>query len=144
MSELLENLVGRAVKGDKVALHDFCRAIQAPVYRLSLRMLGSAQDAEDCTQEILVLVVTRLAQYAGKSQVSTWVYTIAARHLLRARRSRQEEHSVSMDDVANAIELGLGATEPVSLPAGEVRLLARDVQRTCTQAMLLSLSREER
>jgi RNA polymerase sigma factor (sigma-70 family) len=107
-------------------------------------MLGSAQDAEDCTQEILVVVVTHLAKFDGRSRVSTWVYTIASRHLLRARRSRLEERAVPLGSVVDVIELGLRTTEPTALPVGDARLLARDVQRTCTQAMLLALSREER
>jgi RNA polymerase sigma factor (sigma-70 family) len=118
--------------------------VQGLAYRLSLRMLGAAQDAEDATQEILVLVVTHLSQFDGRSRFTTWVYAIASRHLLRARRSRMEERAVAIGDVANAIELGLAHSDPASLPVGDVRLLARDVQRTCTQAMLLCLSREER
>jgi hypothetical protein len=55
-----------------------------------------------------------------------------------------EERAVSMGDVGQAVEFGLAATEPAALPEGDARLLARDVQRTCTQAMLLALSREER
>jgi len=51
---------------------------------------------------------------------------------------------VRIGDVADAIAQGIAASEPATLPAGDARLLARDVQRTCTQAMLLSLSREER
>jgi RNA polymerase sigma factor (sigma-70 family) len=107
-------------------------------------MLGTVQDAEDSTQEILVLVVTHLAQFDGRSRFTTWVYTIASRHLLRARRSRLEERAVSISDVAAAVEMGLAASEASSLPEGDVRLLARDVHRTCTQAMLLTLTREER
>lgn len=142
--DALEELVARAVRGDKAALESVCRALEGSIYRLCLRMLGAIQDAEDCTQEILVLVVTHLSQFDGRSKLSTWVYTIASRHLMRAKRSRMEERSVSVADVVKVIELGLGATEPTSLPVGDARLLARDVQRTCTQAMLLALSREER
>jgi RNA polymerase sigma factor (sigma-70 family) len=144
MNEPLEDLVTRAVMGDRAALTSVCAAVQGPVYRLALRMLGGAQDAEDCTQEILVLVVTHLAQFDGRSRFTTWVYTIASRHLLRARKSRQEEKAVPIGDVALAVEQGLALTPPSAEPAGDARLLARDVQRTCTQAMLLALSREER
>ena len=140
----LRELTARAVGGDRAALEAVCRALEGPIYALALRMLGMAQDAEDCTQEILVLVVTHLAQYDGRSRVSTWVYAIASRHLLRARRSKMEERTHRIGDVSDAIELGLAQSEPASLPVGEARLLARDVQRTCTQAMLMCLSREER
>jgi RNA polymerase sigma factor (sigma-70 family) len=144
MTDELEDFVSRAVQGDKVALGRVCSSVQGSVYRLALRMLGTVQDAEDSTQEILVLVVTHLAQFDGRSRFTTWVYTIASRHLLRARRSRLEERAVPISDVAGAVEMGLAASEASSLPEGDVRLLARDVHRTCTQAMLLALTREER
>jgi len=74
MSEPLETLIARAVAGDKSALQGVCRSAEGFVYRLSLRMLGTVQDAEDCTQEILVLVVTHLSQFDGRSRATTWIY----------------------------------------------------------------------
>jgi RNA polymerase sigma factor (sigma-70 family) len=140
----LEQLARLAVGGDERALEALCRRLQGPIYRLALRMLGSASDAEDAAQEILVLVVTHLSSFEGRSSLLTWVHAIGARHLLRYRQSRLERRTVSIEDVANAVDAGLATTSPHDLPEGDVRLLARDVRRTCTQAMLLSLTREER
>jgi RNA polymerase sigma factor (sigma-70 family) len=145
VSESLEELAARGLAGDRAALEALCRALQGPIYRLAQRMLGHPADAEDCTQEILVRVVTRLAQFRGEARLMTWVYTIATRHLLRARTSRAESRAVPIDDVAGAIDAGLALTrDAAELRDGEARVLARDVQRTCTQAMLLCLTREER
>lgn len=140
----LEQLAARATAGDRAALEDVCRALQAPMYRLALRILGRVQDAEDAAQEILVVIATHLSQFRGDSKLTTWAYTIATRHLLRARASRAEERAVPVSELAALIDAGLAATTPGSLPEGDVALLARDVQRTCSQAMLLTLSREER
>jgi RNA polymerase sigma factor (sigma-70 family) len=140
-----EQLAARALTGDRAALEALCRALQGPIYRLAQRMLGHLADAEDATQEILVLVVTHLAQFRGDAKLLTWVYTIAARHLLRARASRAEARAVPVEEVARAIDAGLAITQDATaLTEGEARVLARDVQRTCTQAMLLCLTREER
>jgi RNA polymerase sigma factor (sigma-70 family) len=140
----LEELAELAVAGEERALETLCRRLQGPIYRLALRMLGSASDAEDAAQEILVLVVTHLSSFEGRSRLLTWVYAIGSRHLLRFRQARLERRTWSIEDVAGAVDAGLAATSPHDLPEGDVRLLARDVRRTCTQAMLLSLSREER
>ena len=40
-------------------------------------MLWNREDAEDATQEILVRVVARLAQFDFRSKLKTWVYRIA-------------------------------------------------------------------
>lgn len=145
MTASLEQLAAHSLTGDRAALEALCRALQGPIYRLAQRMLGHPADAEDGTQEILVLVVTHLAQFRGDAKLLTWVYTIAVRHLLRARASRAESRPVAVEDVARAIDAGLASTQDVTaLAEGEARVLARDVQRTCTQAMLMCLSREER
>jgi len=139
----LEELAERAVTGDRGALEDLCRALQGPIYRLALRMLGGVHDAEDATQEILVVITTHLAQFRGVSKLMTWAYTIASRHLRRAR-SKLEERALPTDELVALIDAGLAMSAPNALPEGDVALLGRDVQRTCSQAMLFGLSRDER
>jgi DNA-directed RNA polymerase specialized sigma24 family protein len=77
----LEDLAARAVQGDRDALEALCRHVQHYVYRLAMRFFSHPQDAEDASQEIMI---------AGRSKLTTWVYTIATRHLLRARAGRLE------------------------------------------------------
>jgi RNA polymerase sigma factor (sigma-70 family) len=143
-SESQEKLVELAVAGDRAALERLCHAIEGPIYRLAVRMLGDLGEAEDAAQEILVQTVTRLAQFEGRSRFSTWVYTIASRHLLRFRVSQREQRRYLVSWVAGNIDSGLAVTEPAAEPEGEVALLERELRWTCTQAMLLCLSREER
>src|ERR1043165_926789 len=106
----LEQRAARAIAGDRAALEDVCRALQAPMYRLALRMLGGVQDAEDATQEILVVIATHLSQFRGDSKLTTWAYTIASRHLLGVRRSRAEDRAVPVGELAALIDAGLAAT----------------------------------
>ncbi|HME92545.1 MAG TPA: RNA polymerase sigma factor [Myxococcaceae bacterium] len=133
-----------AVAGDREALGRLCFALQGQIYGLALRMLGHAHDAEDASQEILVQIATHLSQFRGDSQLSTWAYRIAARHLVRFRQSRAELAATEVQQIAGAIDLGLAATTPHALPEGDARLLEEEVRLTCTQAMLLCLSRHER
>ena len=69
--------------------------VQTDVYNLAVRMLWCPDDAADATQEILLKVVTRLASFRGESAFRTWVYRIAANHLLDVRRSRVERESLT-------------------------------------------------
>lgn len=142
--EDLETLALRAAGGSQEALQRVTRALMDPVYRLSLRILGHPADAEDATQEIIVQVITHLGQFERRSTLMTWVYRIAVRHLSRWKTSRGEQRASTVEEVANAIDMGLSATEPTSLPEGDARVLGREVQLACTQGMLLALSREER
>ena len=140
----LDALARRAVDGDAAALSSLCQALEAPVYRLCLRMTGDVRDAEDAAQDVLVKVVTTLSRFEGRSALTTWVHQIAVRHVRSLKKSRAEERSVDEDGFASLLEQGLAfaATQPA--PSPEDRTLINEVRLSCTQGMLLTLSREER
>ncbi len=140
----LGGLAAQAVDGDGKALAELCRRLEAPVYRLCLRMLGDVRDAEDAAQDVLVKVVTHLARFQGRSALMTWVHTMAVRHVLGLKKSRAEERALDEDAFAARLEQGLafGATQPPPTP--EDRTLITEVRLSCTQGMLLTLSRDER
>lgn len=145
MSEMtepaLEDLVACAVLGDKGAAKEVVLRIQDPIYGLALRILGHPADAEDASQEILMVVLTHLASFRGESAFRTWVFRVAARRLLRIKRGRLEHESFEV--IEERIRQG-SAVEASTMPEAELSLLAREVEIGCTQAMLLSLDRDER
>jgi RNA polymerase sigma factor (sigma-70 family) len=136
-------LVARAKDGDIAALEALLGTVKDDVYRLSLRMLGLRADAEDATQEILVKVITHLSEFRGESAFRTWVHSIAARDLLRAKRSRREEIA-SFETIEMLIAKGDAGPAMPDLTEAEVAVLAQEVRLSCTQGMVLSLDREQR
>jgi RNA polymerase sigma factor (sigma-70 family) len=137
-----EELVARAVDGDKAALAEVVRHLQDPVYRLALRMVWRPADAEDATQEILIRVITRLATWRAEARLLTWAYRIGVNYLLNLRRQTpQEQAGLSLERFREDLADGL-ATADYSGP--EARLLADEVRLTCSQALLQCLERGER
>jgi RNA polymerase sigma factor (sigma-70 family) len=128
-----------AASGDRAAAQRLLAGIQDSVYGLGLRMLGHPADAEDATQEILVIVLTHLGSFQGEARFSTWVFRIAANHLLRARRGRRE--TLSFELLAERLDGGLSHTDSAD---PEAETLALEIRLRCTEAMLLSLDRESR
>ncbi len=53
--------VAAAQAGDRPALERVVRAIQDRIYHLALRTLVDPQEALDATQEILIIVITKLS-----------------------------------------------------------------------------------
>jgi RNA polymerase sigma-70 factor (ECF subfamily) len=54
----------------------------------TLRHLGVAEaDAEDAVQDVFLVVHDRISSFAGRSQLSTWIYGICL-HVAQARRRR--------------------------------------------------------
>lgn len=87
-----------------------------------------------------VLTVTRVPKpwYAFR------VHQIAVRHLLQAKASRAEARALPEDDFAALLDKGLAVGASLPPPSAEERLLDREVRLSCTQGMLLMLSREDR
>ena len=56
------------------------------VYLVCLRMMGNAQDAEDCAQEALLSAYRAFDSFRGDSSEKTWLYRIATNTCLDALR----------------------------------------------------------
>jgi RNA polymerase sigma factor (sigma-70 family) len=136
----LSLLAEQAVAGQRQALEDLCQLLQGPIYRLALRVLSNPEEAQDATQDILIQVVTHLSQFRAESRVLTWVYAIATRHCLRLRAKAARP----VEALAERIRAGLNLAPEGALPEGEVHVLERETRMGCTQAMLDSLSLDER
>jgi RNA polymerase sigma factor (sigma-70 family) len=137
----LEELARAAVAGDRNAVHQLVRALQRDIHGLALRMLWNRQDAEDATQEILVRIVTRLSQFDFRSQLKTWVYRVAANHLLDVRKSAVERLNLSFSRFAEDLAEGLSTEGPAD---AERSLLTEEVKIGCTLGMLQCLDRPHR
>ena len=114
------------------------------VYRLALRFFGTPQDAEDATQEVLVLIVTHLGGFEGRSRFTTWVYTIASRYLLRAKRKQMESSVAGPEPFASWLDTHLAPEAYQTESEAEYRMLCEEVRISCTYGMLLTLSRDLR
>jgi len=130
-----------AAAGDRDAAERLLGELQGGLYHLALRMLGHPQDAEDATQEILVIVLTHLGSFRGESSLRTWCWRVASHHLLRVRRGRME--TVTYESLSELLQAGLRADGPEA-PDGETAQFEREVRLRCTEGMLLSLDRELR
>ena len=79
-------LVERAKNGERAALEKLVLRHQAWIYNIAVRMVFRPQDAEEVTQEVLVKVITKLSMFKGESAFRTWLYRIAANHVLNMKR----------------------------------------------------------
>jgi len=137
-------LVDLAKEGNKEALEELVREIQRRIYNLALRALFLPADAEDATQEILIKVITHLADFKEESRFTTWVFRIAANHLLTTRKCRAERRGFSLKKAEEGIEAALSVPRTENAEACESNLIVEEVRLACLQGMLLCLSREIR
>jgi RNA polymerase sigma-70 factor (ECF subfamily) len=71
------------------------------VYRLAMRIMGNASDAEEVVQDALWMASRKIGTFRGAAAFGSWVYRITANpayEKLRRRRNRRNE--VSWEDLA--------------------------------------------
>src|SRR5262245_34182581 len=108
-------------------------------------MVFQPQDAEEVTQEVLVKVGTRLSTFRGDSTCRTWLYRIAANHVLNMKRRGGEVRPQTFETYAAVLDNtpDLDLPDPKSVPV-DVPLLVEEAKIACTTGMLLCLARKRR
>jgi RNA polymerase sigma-70 factor, ECF subfamily len=93
-----EMLLERIAGGDRTAMHMLYARHNVRVYRFVLRMLRDGTAAEDLVSQVFLDVWRTAGQFEGRSQVSTWLLSIARFKALTALRQRKHE-DIDQDEV---------------------------------------------
>ena len=109
--------------GDRTAMHVLYSRHNVRVYRFVLRMVRDAT-AEDLVSQVFLDVWRTAGQFEGRSQVSTWLLSIARFKALTALRQRKHE-DIDQEDV---LEIADDADTP------EARSTAATPVRSCAPA----------
>jgi RNA polymerase sigma-70 factor (ECF subfamily) len=89
--------VEKLIQKDRSEYAHLVEAFSDRIYRMTLRMTGNAQDAEDALQETFIKVFKYIAGFKGNSSFSTWIYRIAMNEALMLLRKRKPE-GFSLDE----------------------------------------------
>src|SRR3984893_7796504 len=98
-------LVEQIRRGEAGAVESRVVAYGDRVYRLAIRITGTASDAEGVVQDTLLAASRKIDTFRGTSAFGSWVYRItanAAYQKLRAKRSKRNE--VSWQDLAPSFD----------------------------------------
>ena len=91
MSRFLDDhsLVQECRAGQTEAFGTLVARYQERLYPTVLRLIGSAEDAEDILQDTFVRAFEKLDQFQGDSSFYTWIYRIAVNLALSGYRRRR-------------------------------------------------------
>jgi len=87
-------IIGRVLGGDREAFSALVDTYKGPIFRLAFRMTGSAQDADDLTQETFLRAFQSLMRFRTGERFFPWLYTVslnAIRNHLRKANTQLEE-----------------------------------------------------
>jgi RNA polymerase sigma-70 factor (ECF subfamily) len=82
----LPSLIDEVREGHRGAFGRLAKRIERSVRRWAESFTGDEDDADDVTQDVLILVQRRLPQFEGKSRFSTWLFRITRNVALDRRR----------------------------------------------------------
>jgi RNA polymerase sigma factor (sigma-70 family) len=133
--------VALAAAGDADAVEAIVRRLQGPIHAIARRMLLDRGDAEDATQESLVRIVTRLAQFRGESKFSTWAFRIAVRRILDFREQLAAAARSSFAEFADDLADG---RETDAVEEAHDAVLYQQLKLACSKAMLHCLDGDHR
>ncbi len=84
--------------GDRAEFARLVETYSPQIYRLALKILGNAQDAEDVLQNTFLKALQSLPTFEGRSSLSTWLYRIAVNEALMLIRKHRPEVQVLAGD----------------------------------------------
>ncbi|MGE0565310.1 MAG: sigma-70 family RNA polymerase sigma factor [Pseudolabrys sp.] len=96
-----EVLIGRIAKGDRLAMQVLFARHHVRVYRFVLRLVRNEATAEDLISEVFLDVWRQAGKFEGRSQVSTWLLSIARFKALSALRKKTDQELD--DETAEAV-----------------------------------------
>jgi RNA polymerase sigma factor (sigma-70 family) len=142
-----EALVVRAQAGERDALEQLFTRHRPWIFNIALRMLGRRADAEDATQDVLLRALKSLHSFRGDSRFRTWLYRVAANHLLNVRKNQwtASEAVCSFADASAGLRQvpDFDPPDPRTVPT-PVEVLVEETKIGCMMGTLLCLDGRQR
>lgn len=128
----------------KEELTQLLNEIKNRIFNLSIRMLSDVQRAEDATQDILIKIIKQIDSLKDKTRFKPWALTIAKNHLINEIKEDNRFKSISFEIMENDCNIPMDEIHFTSTPDPDKDLLLAELKISCSQAMLMCLSKEER
>ena len=105
-AQVVAILVRRCIAGDAAAWEEIVQRYHRRIYNICYRFSGSADDAQDLTQEVFIKMYRTLNSFDGtKGAFMTWVTTVTRNLLVdHFRKGKQDRLTDSIDTVSSEHE----------------------------------------
>ena len=91
-----EQLIKKALQGNKQAWLSLLKRYEKPIYNYGMRMTGKNEDALDLMQEVFISVFRNLASYRNEGSFKSWLFRIA--HFRCIEFYRRKKPTQGLDD----------------------------------------------
>jgi RNA polymerase sigma factor (sigma-70 family) len=98
------DIVEACKRGDRKAQFELYKLYSRAMYNICVRMLGSAENAEDALQNSFVDVFTKLDSFRFESTIGAWIKRIVINNCINALKKRRLQFSELMDNAQLPME----------------------------------------
>jgi len=132
-------LVRRCIAGDAAAWEEIVQRYHRRIYNICYRFAGSADDAQDLTQEVFIRMYRTLNSYdTGRGAFTTWMTTLTRNLLVdHFRKTKQDRITDSLDATTSTQEdaISLGDRIPDEGPAPDLGVQSREAREIVHEAL---------
>lgn len=137
--QIVAILVRRCLAGDAAAWEDIVQRYHRRIYNICYRFCGSADDAQDLTQDVFIKMYRTLNSYDGsKGAFMTWVTTVTRNLLVdHFRKGKQDRLTDSIDSVSSEHEDAMPLSEKIEDQSAkpDARVQSREARDTVHLAL---------
>src|ERR1700688_566776 len=132
-------LVRRCIAGDAAAWEEIVQRYHRRIYNICYRFAGSAEDAQDLTQDVFIKMYRTLKTYdLGRGAFMTWVTTLTRNLLVdHFRKTKQERLTDSLDSAPSEHEDAMPLSDQIADKAAppDARVQSRETGETVHRAL---------
>lgn len=143
-TQVVAQLVRRCAQGDAAAWEEIVQRFHRRVYNICYRFAGSADDAQDLTQEVFLKVYRTVSSFDGeKASFSTWMTTVTRNLLVdHFRKTRNDRSTDSIDAPLGGDDEGPTLADRLAADGSEnpQRHIERRERREMVQRALIQIS----
>jgi RNA polymerase sigma-70 factor, ECF subfamily len=137
--QVVAALVRRCVAGDAAAWEEIVQRYHRRIYNICYRFAGSADDAQDLTQDVFIKMYKTLSTYdIERGAFMTWVTTITRNLLVdHFRKSKHDRLTDSLDTPVSEHDDAMPLSEQIedkALPP-DAHVQSRETSQTVHQAL---------
>jgi len=126
-----EEFVSLCQKGDVDAFEVLVRRHQKRMFNIAYRMLGDHEEAANTVQDAFLAAYRSLKAFKGRSQFSTWLYSILINHCknrLKQLQVQRLHEAFSLNDPVQSLDGHLQSDPPSGDPSALEDLERKDLQ----------------
>ncbi len=138
-AQVVSLLVRRCIAGDAAAWEEIVQRYNRRIYNICYRFAGTADDAQDLTQEVFIKMYRTLGSYdMGRGAFMTWVTTMTRNLLVdHFRKTKQDRVTDSLDAAPSEHEDAMPISDQIQdkgLPP-DARVESRETSETVHRAL---------